>query len=348
MTCRKRILTLSLSILIMAVASLHGQQGSEGSPAVSAPPPAGGARTPVKNAENWSALPLKSSGLDTSRMNVTRVSLWEKEDYTEELLRAQWRPNDPIDLYIVRPKGKEKVPAILYLYDYSNDTERFRTESWCKRMTQGGFAAVGFISAVSGDRIHSPRPLKTTFVGELQEALGTSVHDVQMILNYLETRGDIDVGHSGMFGQGSGASIAVMAAAVDPRITTLDLYNLWGDWPDWLRESPVVPQEERAKYVTPEFLKKVEKLDPALYLPQLESQHVRIEYVMDDETMPKSMLQVMLNATPKNAEVLRYDDEGQHMDEWHKWGLSGWIKAQLKPGWTPIPTDAAPAVPSGN
>jgi len=338
---RKFFLSLS-ALLLVAAASLSAQQTSSipaVSPAVSASSSA--SSNPAQMKEDWSALPLASSGLDMSRVSVIRVSLWEKEDYNEELLRAQWRTNDPIDLYVVRPKGTEKVPAILYLYDYSNDTERFRNESWCKRMTRGGFAAVGFISAVSGDRIRAPRPLNASFLGDLQEGLGTTTHDVQMILNYLDSRGDIDVSRVGMFGQGSGASIAVLAAAVDPRITTLDLLDLWGDWPDWLRESPVIPQEDRAKYVSPQFLNKVAKLDPAMYLPRLKSQKVRIEYILDDATTtPTSARNVMLKAAPENAKVLNYNDEAEHVEEWHANGLSGWIKGQLKPSWTEPPIDS--------
>ena len=340
---RKSFLAFSLLILFTALVPLHSQQGTDGSaanPSVSASSSGNALPRQAGKKEDWSVLPVASSGLDVSRMSVTRISLWEKEDYTEELLRAQWRNNDVIDLYVVRPKSVEKVPAILYLYDYSNDTERFRNESWCRRMTRGGFAAVGFISAVSMDRIHAPRPLKQWFFSELQESLGASVHDVQMILNYLAARGDIDVSHVGMFGQGSGASIAVLAAAVDPRITTLDLFNLWGDWPDWLRESPIIPQDERASYVAPQFLDKVAKLDPALYLPQLDSRNLRLEYVLDDENMPKSAIQAMLNAAPKKADVLRYNDEAEHVDEWRANGLSGWIKGKLKPGWTEPPIDS--------
>ena len=339
---RKSILALSLLIPFMTVASLLAQQGSVGSQAKPTVASAQGASMlasgdampkRVQATEDWSELSLARSGLDISRMSVVQVAKWDKGDATEQLLRAQWRTNDPIDLYVVRPKGTEKVPAILYLYDYTGDTDRFRNDSWCRRMTQGGFAAVGFVSAVSGDRVRAPRPMKAWFVSELQEGLGTTAHDVQMILNYLAQRGDIDMSRVGMFGQGSGASIAVLAAAVDPRITTLDLLDLWGDWPDWLKESPIVPQEERANYLTPEFLKKVAKLDPALYLPQLESRKVRIEYILDDQNMPASVRNTLLNAAPKDADVLRYQDESEHINEWHVSGLSGWIKSKLKPDW---------------
>jgi len=46
---------------------------------------------------------------------------------------------------------------------------------------------------------------------------------VQMVLNYLETRGDLDMSRVGMFGQGSGATIAVLASAVDTLDRLLEL-----------------------------------------------------------------------------------------------------------------------------
>ena len=36
---------------------------------------------------------------------------------------------------------------------------------------------------------------------------------------------------------GSGAAIAILAAAIDPRLKALDLVDPWGDWPDWLAKS---------------------------------------------------------------------------------------------------------------
>ena len=62
--------------------------------------------------------------------------------------------------------------------------------------------------ALTGQRYHD-RPMKEWFVSELRESLATSAHDVQMVLNYLASRGDVDMNRVGMFGDGSGASIAI-------------------------------------------------------------------------------------------------------------------------------------------
>jgi hypothetical protein len=353
---------LLLSLLFAAVSALSAQQTPSGDAAAptqpgttqAAPPPvpAQAAPTPAPKKEDWTALPLEKSGLDLSRTEAVLIAKWEKPDFTEELLRVQWRPNDAIDLYVILPHGVAKPPAILYLYDYLSDTGRFRDEGWCKRATKDGFAAVGFLSAMSGDRFHAPHRLNQWFVSELQESLGSSAHDVQMVLNYLAARGDIDMSRIGIFGQGSGGAIAVLAAAVDTRITTLDLFNAWGDWPDWLKDSPLILEKDRANFVTPEFLNKAAKLDPAHYLPQLKERSVRIEYVLDDPTTPKTAREAMLAAAPKDADVIRYKDTDEHAKAWRANGLSGWLKSQLQAGQPQTPmqpkTDSAAAGVASN
>ena len=230
--------------------------------------------------------------------------------FTRDLVRVQWRPADPIDLYIIKPKAVKKPPVILYLYSYPFETDRFLKNDFAAFLAKNGFAAVGFASALTSTRYRG-RPMKEWFVSELQESLATSAHDVQMILNYLATRGDLDMDHVGMFGDGSGATIAILAAAVDPRIKTLDLLNPWGDWPDWLAKSALIPAKERPDYLRPEFLEKVAPLDPVHWLPDLKTQKVRLQEVKTVAVTPIEAKQKIEAAAPANAKIVRYDTIAQ-------------------------------------
>jgi acetyl esterase/lipase len=160
---------------------------------------------------------------------------------------------------------------------------------------------------LTGQRYHD-RPMKEWFVSELRESLATSAHDVQMVLNYLASRGDMDMKRVGMFGDGSGASIAILAAAVDARIRTLDLQDPWGDWPDWIKESKRIPENERAAYLKPEWLSGVAPLDPVKWLPQLKTQKIRIQFVKDVSVTPADVQQKIEAAVPTNAQVVHYDN----------------------------------------
>ena len=251
-------------------------------------------------------------------------------DYTREFLQLLWRNSDLIDLYVLKPTGVEKPPVMLYLYSFPSETERFQQDAFATLATKNGFAAVGFVSALTGPRFHD-RPQREWFVSELQESLATSVHDVQLILNYLAKRGDLDMSRVGMFGEGSGGSIAIMAAAVDPRIKVLDLLDPWGDWPEWLAQSTLVPDEERAAYLKPEFLKKVENLDPVKWLPKLTTQHVRLQYLKDDTVTPLLARERIEAAAPPNAQIIQYESSKAYVASVGSLGekMFDWAKEQL-------------------
>jgi len=289
---------------------------------------------PVGNLEDWSSLSVANSELIPEP-----PLLGEKYDhpqFTRELLQVKWRQGDPIDLYVIRPKGVAHPPAILYLYSYPSETEVFRGDAYCANVTKGGFAAVGFVSALTGHR-YTNRPMKEWFVSELQEALGSSVHDVQMILNDLTTRGDLDMSRIGMFGVGSGGTIAILSAAADPRIKTIDVIDPWGDWPDWMAKSSLIPEVERPRYLTPEFLKKVAPLDPIAWLPQLTSQHVRLQQVLDDSVTPKVVQQRIRKAAPRTSQRITFHTTRQFSRAESGDRLLRWVKAQVQTTSEPQP-----------
>jgi X-Pro dipeptidyl-peptidase (S15 family) len=296
------------------------------SSAVSSPMSAPSSR-PVGNLEDWSSLSLASSDLTPERPLLGEKD--ENPQFTRELLQVKWRQGDPIDLYVIRPKGVAQPPAILYLYSYPSETEIFRNDTYCENVTKNGFAAIGFVSALTGHR-YTNRPMKQWFVSELQEALGSSVHDVQMILNYLATRNDLDMGRIGMFGVGSGATIAVLAAAVDPRIKTIDLIDPWGDWPDWMAKSSLIPESERPRYLKPDFLKKVAPLDPVEWLPKLNSQPVRLQQVLDDSVTPRVVQERIRAAASGTAQVTTFGATQQFSRAESGDKLLQWMKGQLR------------------
>lgn len=284
--------------------------------------------TGVKIAENWKALDDIHTGLEPRPPIV--VERDEEHEFVREFIRLQWRPADPIDLWLMRPKISGKAPIVLYLYSYTDDADRFRDNGWCKRATADGFAAVGFVSALTGQRYHN-RPMKQWFVSELEEALGSTAHDVQLIINYLASREDLDSERIGMFGMGSGATIAILSAQVDPRIKALDLLDPWGDWPDWLSDSPVVSEDERARYTTDAFLNNVITLDPITVLPALKTQRIRLQQTLTDPLTPQRTKERIAGSLPNSSQLVRYANPEEHLKAWQQGGLSGWLKQQLRP-----------------
>jgi hypothetical protein len=127
-----------------------------------------------------------------------------------------------------------------------------------------------------------------------------------------------------MFTQGSGASIGILASAVDPRIKVLDALDPWGDWPTWMASSPFVPAEERAEYVKPEFLKKAAALEPIEWLPKIQAKKFRLQDAVFEPNTPPAAKEKLRAAVPAGATITLYKTteefnalvRGQHELEW--------------------------------
>ncbi|MFZ0772525.1 MAG: alpha/beta hydrolase family protein [Candidatus Sulfotelmatobacter sp.] len=289
--------------------------------------------------EDWSSLQIGISKLAAEPPLVGEVD--DEPGFTRTLVQVKWRPGDPIDLWVVVPKGVKKPPVVLYLYNFTEDTGRFKDDGWCKRVTTGGVAAAGFVSALSGSRFHD-RPMKQWFVSELQESLGSTVHDVKFILDYLDSRGDLDMNRVGMFGEGSGGAVALMAAVADPRIKAVDALDPWGDWPDFLNWSPVMRMDDNPdQFMKPEFLKKVAPLDPVKWLPEL-NVPVRVQQVKTNLSVPMQSKEKIAAAVPKQAELMRFETVDELSRREGKGGLFLWIKGQVQAAGTPATGSDAP------
>jgi hypothetical protein len=344
------VIAFPLLIEFSLKASAQQQDAAQASPAQSSASPQNSSSTPEPAAqvaaappgfdsakmlpvyetvvEDWSSLSIGTSHLEPTAPLVAETD--EHNGFTRTLVQLKWRPGDPLDLYVIMPSNVKKAPAILYLFGYKEDTDRFKDDRWCLRTTAGGFAAVGFVSALSGHRFHD-RPMRQWFVSELQESLGSTVHDVKFILDYLAQRGDIDMKRVGMFGQASGGAIALLAAAADSRIKVVDALDPWGDWPVWLRDSWVAKIDPDSQtFVTPDFLGRVAPLDPVKWLPTLKTTKIRIQQVMDNEATPDECKNALKKAAPKQAQVVRWDHAGQFMDAAKGGKLYDWIKTELQ------------------
>lgn len=283
----------------------------------------------TKAREDWGDISINHSTFDV--VEPVLIQHEEHGEYTRDYLRVQWRAGDSIDLFVFRPTGIARPPAILYLYSYPSDTGRFYDENWAKNAVRGGYAAVGFVSALTGQRYHS-RPMKEWFVSQLQESLGSTVHDVSLILNYLDSRNDIDMDHIGMFGQGSGGSTAILAASTDKRIKAIDVLDPWGDWPDWVTYSAVLEPGDKTQFSDPGFQESVSRLDPLRYLPQLKDCNLRMEQIVVDPTTPEIARRKLADAaTQRGSQVLVFPDTEAHYTAMKTAGPAGWLKTQLKP-----------------
>src|SRR5262249_8721383 len=190
--------------------------------------------------------------------------------------------------------------------------------------------AVGFVSALSDYRFRN-KGLSRWFVSELSEALGSTVHDVRLILDFLAQRGDIDMNRVGMFGLGSGGTIRILAAHADARIRALDGLDPWGDWPEWVGNTALMSPQERAKYNNPQFLLSVSNLDPLACFPGWKPPSFRLQQMLNEPVTPPAAKERMSTAAPPSTTLVKYQTAQDLYKAWQTAGLSGWIKQQMRP-----------------
>lgn len=278
--------------------------------------------------EDFSSPSLSTSHLKPARPLIGNID--KESKYSVEWIQVQWRWADPLDLYVIKPAGVKKPPVILYLYGYPADTDIFKNPKFQEYTTRNGFAAVGFVTALTGHRYHD-RPMKKWFVSELQESLAASAHDVQMVLDYLTSRDDLDMDRVGVLAQFSGASIGILASGVDPRIKVLDAMDPWGDWPTWMADSKFVPKDERADYVKPQFLSKVADMDPVDWMPKMQAKKFRLQQRSFDTETPAVVKDRLQAAAPSGATVVRYKTRGEAGEALGPGGEKSldWLEQQL-------------------
>jgi len=291
---------------------------------------AAAAAVPADFHEDLNSLRLNTSTLEEKPPIPGAKEDDPKKSFIRERFQVQWRPDDGIDLYVIRPRGVTKPPVILYLYGFPSDTNRFKDDGWCERVTRGGFAAVGFVSVLTGHRYHD-RPFKEWFVSEMKEALVKSAHDVQMVLRHLAEHENFDMDHVGMFAQGSGATIAILASSVDPRIRVLHLVTPWGDWPDWFQKASIVPLEERPTYLKPGFLAGLAPLDPLRTFPTVKAKSILLQYLVKDLVTPTICEEQIEKAAPERVQIDQFGDGRAYASELGGGKLFEWIKAEVQP-----------------
>jgi hypothetical protein len=295
---------------------------------------------PTEYQEDMSTITLDSSALFPVRPALGQTDDDPLKFFIRERWQLMWRPADALDVYICKPRSATitKLPVILYLYGFPSDTERFKGDAWCEMTTKGGFAAVGFLSANTGHRLDT-RPVGTTFFNDFQTSLGATVHDVQMLLNYLATRDDLDMSRVGMFGQGTGASIGILASAADPRIKALDLLTSWGSWPEFFATTPALAKNKRDQFTASEYLAKVAKLDPIKWLPQIKAKSLRMQDVRGQGPMTDALLDDMEAAAPGTAVIRKFGDQSAFASHTPYGVIASWLEERLQPNPKPLPVE---------
>ena len=267
-------------------------------------------------------------------LKISKILTVEKNDtktFTRELIRLSYRAGDPVMIYVCIPKGVKKPPVALVLYSFPQEaTTRFLKDDFCDWITSKGIAFVGFEGSYTGER-YKTGPMKEWFISELPVSMSRTVHDVQIISDYVSSRNDLDKARIGMFGQGSGGTAAILASSVDARIKVLDVMNPWGDWINWTKSaSEIRTPEDRTRFISSPFLKSIAPYDPLPQLSKVKASHFRMQFISKTANVVESAKARMLKAAPARTVKKTYPDPGSSAKDLTDGKVFNWIASKLK------------------
>jgi hypothetical protein len=285
----------------------------------------------VANCQSAKPIPLIAP---REALKISNILLVEKNDtptFTRELIRLSYRSGDPVLIYLCIPKNVKKPPVALVTYTFPQlATSRFLKDDYCKWITDKGIAFAGFEPSYTGERYKSG-PMKEWFISELPVSMSRTVHDVQIIIDYLGSRGELDKTRVGMFGQGSGGTAGILASSVDPRIKVLDALSPWGDWKNWTKSaSEIRTPEDRKRFSSNPFLKTIEPYDPFVHLPKVKAQHLRMQFIRKTANVVDAAVDRMVKAAPARTVKKVYSDPSSSVKEMTDGKVFNWIAAKLK------------------
>jgi dienelactone hydrolase len=125
---------------------------------------------------------------------------------------------------LIRREAAGRRPAVIALHGTGGNKEG--QVALLKRLAADGFAAIAIdgrwhgerSKAGSGSADYSAAILRTYRTGEGHPFLYDTVWDILRLIDYLQTRPDVDAARIGMIGFSKGGMETYLAAAVDPRI----------------------------------------------------------------------------------------------------------------------------------
>jgi dienelactone hydrolase len=162
-----------------------------------------------------------------------------QQRFEKELFSFEARTGERVPSIMIRPKdAKEKLPVILFLHG-SGQKKEF-VEEIGTPFVEKGFAFVSFDQHTRGARKVNSNPWAQVF--GWRDRCWKTVNDARRMIDYLETREDVDASRVYLVGASYGAITGTTAVARDKRIKAAVLVVGGGDF-DTMANAPLIRGE---------------------------------------------------------------------------------------------------------
>lgn len=243
-------------------------------------------------------------------LNAVSVQTAETAQAIEERIEFDSPGGGRVAGLLIRPKGVERPPVILFLHGLGGSKGDTRLAA--PLAVQHGYAVLGLDAALHGDRSAQGEGMFSPDLMRIKLAFIQTVVDYRRALDYLATRQDVRADKVGLVGASMGAIMGTILTAVEPRVATALLLVGGGDWKKFVQAS----QHPAAAALLPilqipEVARELAALDPVTYAPYISPRPVWLVNGRQDEIVPALAADALHQACREPKKVVWYD--GGHL-----------------------------------
>ncbi len=224
-------------------------------------------------------------------------------------------PGEPVPTLLGLPPGEAPFPCVIFLHGIGQDKTFF--DDIASIFTEAGYAFATFDQYTRGER-------KLEDASFFEEALGlrrraaVTVLDTRRLVDYLETRDDIEADHIYLLGASFGAITGSTAAAFEPRIRAVVLTYGGGDLPKLFDSREAKAGLGPLHGLVSSFASfLLAPADPVLHAAEIAPRPVLLQNGEDDGVIPPNAARALQEAAHNPKEIVWYKGDHIGLDEEH-------------------------------
>jgi cephalosporin-C deacetylase-like acetyl esterase len=216
-------------------------------------------------------------------------------------------------------KFDKKAPCVLVQHGYGGD--KSMGSMFATALAPSGIAVFSIDAEYHGDRKKSGKDILSTDAESDARAFKQTIIDLSRAIDYLASRGDIDMQRIGYIGTSMGSFIGGVLAGVDERVNTAVLIVGGGDWLEFTATSGVsalatVREHYRASgKPLSEFAYAMRAVEPAAFIHRMSPNPLLMINCSNDKYVPKKTAETLFAAarSPKYIQWFTCDGDVAHI-----------------------------------
>lgn len=209
------------------------------------------------------------------------------------------------------PSGNGKYPCVVFLHGYGGSKEDIL--SFASLVAAEGYAVISIDAEFHGERSEEGKALYSPNLEESRNGIVQTIIDMRRAVDYLETRGEIDVEKIGYVGGSMGGILGAIFIGVEPRIRAAALLVAGGNMSLMIMRSqhPAIPvirkylEEQNMTYK--ELQEKLNPVDPLNFIGKFAPKPVVFHLGKYDRIVPAEAGEQLYRAAGEPKQVYWYD-----------------------------------------